>query len=151
VRAETTLDRGERSRVRYLAALYPDLALVPLARAVRAHVQHPITEADLRLVLQARAVYNPSHHTSSIALEAIQAVGTILKRGGGLAAAARASGLSIDTVREIDRVCGIRQARRRQIRDAILEARAGGASLRAAARAVGVPLTTAHRIAGGQA
>jgi hypothetical protein len=148
VNRDDILTRSGRAGVRYLAARWPDLPLPRLAEEVHQHLGSPedMSLADLRAVLTGRSLRDPSRVIERVPLEAIQAVGGIVRRGGSLSAAARATGLSLDTVRAIDEASGLRHIRRAHVLAAVRQARARGASVRGTADAVGLPRATAHRI-----
>lgn len=139
--------RSGRVRVRYMAAAHPHLNINRLAEAVWDDLGRPdIGLSDLRLILRGRSLRDPAKVVESLPVERIQAVGAILAEGGGAAAASRATGVGLDTVRAIDTQLGLRERHRQAVRDAVTELRAQGASTRAISRQLTLPRTTVQRL-----
>lgn len=134
-----------RARVRYLAALWPELSLPQLADTIHYVIDNQrLSVHTLRLILDGRSLSDPSRRTGEVPVEAIQTAGRVLMRGGDQTSAARASGLSRDTVRAIDGYLGLTQAwRDRIVEEAVIGVREGE-SVRAFAGRVGLPKSTAH-------
>jgi hypothetical protein len=144
---DTIYSRRGRTRLRYMAARHPDLSLPQLAEAVWADLGWPLVPlSDIRLILRGRSLTNPAHTMESIPIEAIQTVGRILSMGGGIRAAARAAGVSVDTVRELDSFTGIRADRRSAILAHAEKAVAEGVSVRVLAMQLGLSRGSAHRL-----
>lgn len=100
--------RAYRARVRYLAALLPEMPLAQLAQALHAIVGNSsLTLSDMRMIIEGRRLGDASRTTGEVPIVAIQTVGRVLSAGGTLRDAARESSVSIDTVEAIDAYLGL--------------------------------------------
>lgn len=144
--ADDTMTKTTRSRIRYLAALFPDLDRRQLADTIHAVIGNPrLSQGDMRVIIDGRSLSDPSRSTHEVPIEGIQSVGRTLMAGGSLAAAARASGLALGTVESIDGWLGLSQAREDRVFDAAVDAVRDGESVRKFAAAWGLSKDTAHR------
>jgi hypothetical protein len=141
------MTRTLRAQIRYLAALFPEMTLNQAADTIAWVINNRnLYPRDVRLILDARSMADPSRHTNEVPFAAIQTVGRVLVSGGTRVTAARASGLSIDTVVAIDDYLGMSQAwYDRAIETAIAGMREGW-SVRKVAAVLGVSKSTAHRL-----
>lgn len=136
-----------RSRVRYLAALFPMSDLRRCAEQIHAVIDNnSVTIPDVRLILDGRSLADPSRRTHEVPFERIQQVGLLLSRGLSRPAVARAAGVSIDTVEAVDQYIGFSDALDQLRIERAVNAVRDGVSVRKFAATVGVPVTTAHRL-----
>lgn len=138
--------RSLRSRVRYLAALFPHTPIVPLAEALHAVLDNrDLTIADVRAILEGRKLNDSSQLTGEVPLAGIQKVGEVLAAGGSRLKAARESGLSIDSVEAIDNYLGLCEKYNERMLDLAIRAVQDGLSVRQFSERSGLPKTSAHR------
>jgi AraC-like DNA-binding protein len=146
---EGTTVRSVRTRMRYLAALFPHLSFVELANAIHAVLGNKsLTLSDVRLVLEGRRLNDPSKRTGEVPVEAIQKVGDVLATGGSRLAAARAAGVSVDTVNAIDDYLEISQRYDDNLMDIAVTGVRSGWSVRELAKVAKMSKSTAHRYLG---
>lgn len=139
--------RSVRARLRYLAALFPSKGVPELASIIGGIIANPNwTDSDLRIVLEGRSLSDPSRETNEVPLYAIQEVGKVLIEGGTVREAARRSGVSVDTVEQIDNLLGIRQGITDRLMDAATAAVREGWTVRRLANVIGVSRSKAHRL-----
>jgi len=105
-----------------------------------------ITVSDVRLILDGRALYDPSKKTNEVPVERIQTVGRLLTEGATKAAAADAAGVSIDTVDSIDQYLGLTLAWRDRMLTFACDAVREGVSVRRFGERENLPKSTAHRM-----
>ena len=138
--------RTTRSRIRYLAALFPHMDLQRLTQTLFDVLDNRnINIHDLRAVLAGLQLADTSRQTREVPLASIQRVGAVLIAGGSQAAAARAAGVSIDTVTAIDTFLGLSQSYADRLLDAAIDAVSEGETVRSFAESSGVARSTAHR------
>jgi hypothetical protein len=143
---EKDTPRSLRSKVRYLAALMPDLNLFDLADSIHAAIcNEDLSPSDVRLILEGRSLVDASRRTSEVPIEAIQEAGRMLSDGSERAAVARTVGLSVDTVTAIDVYLGLGARHDERLRDAATAAVREGWSVRQLAKAAGMSRSQAHR------
>jgi len=136
-----------RSRIRYLAALWPEASLNDLTHRIHGLINNRNFDTDdLRLILQGRRLTDPSRVTNEVPLTIVQGIGRCLRDGMSLRSTAREMRVSYDTVEAIEKFLGIRQAREDRIVDAAVEAARDGLSIRVFAKQVGVSRSKAHRL-----
>lgn len=136
-----------RSRVRYLAAIFPTSDLRRCAEQIHAIIDNrSVTIADVRLILDGRSLADPSRRTHEVPFERVQHVGLLLSRGMSRPAVAKAAGVSIDTVEAIDQYIGFSDAIDQLRIEKAVNAVRDGVSIRKFAATVGVPVTTGHRL-----
>jgi hypothetical protein len=146
---ETGFDapRSIRSRVRYLAALFPDLSLPTLTKQIAGVVNNSgLSNADVRLVLEGRQLGDPTKRTREVPIQKLQVVGSCLRKGDSKADAARTAGVSLDTVEAVDAYLGITEQRHQSLVAAAVNAVEDGLSVRKFSNKVGVPSSSAHRL-----
>jgi hypothetical protein len=132
--------------VRYLAALLPNLAIPQLAESLHGVLSNrDLSVSDIRMILEGRRLNDPSKRTGEVPVEAIQKIGTLLSSGSTQLDAARASGVSIDTVRSIDEYLGLSERHDERLMDAAVSAVRDGWSVRQLAKNSDLSKTTAHR------
>lgn len=129
--------RRNRARVRYLAALMPDISLHALADKIHYVMdnQH-LSISDIRDVLRGGK--------RDVPIEKIQEVGKLLFAGESLRSTAKTVGVSYDTVERIESFIGIAEARRLKLIDFACDAVREGWSVRKFGTAAGIPKSTAH-------
>jgi len=136
-----------RSRVRYLAALWPDANLQDLTHRVHGLLNNKhFTVEDLRIILAGRRLTDPTKHTNEVPLTVIQGIGKCLRDGMSLRATARENRVAYDTVEAIEKFLGIRQSRENKIVDAAVDAARDGVSVRSFAKRYDVSRSKAHRL-----
>lgn len=110
-----------RSRIRYLAALFPTASLNELTNRIFGLLNNKnITVEKLRLILAGKKLSDPSQDTHEVRIRIIQGVGRCLKEGMSIRATAREMGLSYDTVAAIEHYVGINKAfKQRQLDRAV--------------------------------
>lgn len=136
-----------RAHIRYIAALLPHLDKRVLAEALHSIINNrAITLSDMRLIIDGRALYDPSRRTNEVPIERIQTVGRVLMNGGTKAAAAVAAGVNPDTVDAIDNFLGMTRAYDDKILSSAIDALREGWSVRRFADSLGLSKSTAHRV-----
>lgn len=139
--------RSSRTKLRYLAALFPDESLNQLAQTVHAVLGNmSVSVADVRMILAGRSLADASKVVDVVPVEALQAVGRVLIAGGSVARASRAGRVSIDLVYAIDSFLGLSQRAADVQLDAVIDAVREGMSVRQVAARLNVPKSTAHRL-----
>jgi hypothetical protein len=139
--------RSSRARLRYLAALLPDLPRNRLADAIAGIISNPqLTPGDIRLILDGRSLADPSQRTREVPIEAIQTIGRMLTCGEAHTEVARAARVSINTVEAIDAFLGLTQAYKDRLMDDAVSAVRGDWSVRELARYSGISKSQAHRL-----
>jgi hypothetical protein len=139
--------RTNRAHVRYLAALMPELSLNKLSSAITGIISNNnLIERDVRLILEGRSLWDPTRRTREVALEAIQTIGRSLSAGKTREAAARAAGVSLNTVEAIDNYLGLSTAYADKLFSSVVDCVRDGLSVRETAKFVGVSRSRAHRL-----
>jgi hypothetical protein len=132
--------------VRYLAALFPNLALPQLAERLHAVIDNKdLSLSDVRTILDGRRLDDPSKRTAEVSIESIQKVGGLLASGTARLKAARDAGLSIDTVETIDEYLGLTQRVEDKLMDLAVCGAREGWSVGTLAKASGMSRSRAHR------
>lgn len=136
-----------RSRIRYLAALFPEQSFQELCATIGGILQdaRDLTASDVRLILAGRDL-GTGGRTDEVDIERIQQVGKLLREGKPKTEIAKLAGVSRDTVQAIDWYLGLSEALRQQriavacdlVRDRI--------TTRKAATVLGVSKSEAHRL-----
>ena len=136
-----------RSRVRYLAALFPDVTGQELVHRVHGLLNNKHFDIDdLRLVLQGRRLNDPSKTTNEIPLAIVQGIGRCLRDGMSLRATAREMRVSYDTVEAIERYLGLRASREDKMQDLAVDAARDNTSVRSFAHKYNMSRSKAHRL-----
>jgi hypothetical protein len=134
-------------RLRYLAALLPDLDRRKLADAIYAIISNPqLTPGDIRMILDGRSLSDPSQRTREVPIEAIQTIGRMLTRGETNVETARAARVSVNTVEAVDGFLGLTQAYQDRLMDAAVVAVRESWSVRELARSINVSKSQSHRL-----
>lgn len=142
-----TVTRSMRAHIRYMAALWPNLPLAKVAARIHAVINNTnIDIDDIRMILQARSLSDPTRRTQEVPFEKIQLVGSCLGKGMSARSTAITVGLSLETVLNIDHFLGISDARYSTLVSEACDALRDGESVRKFADRVGEPKSTAHRI-----
>lgn len=138
--------RSYRARLRYLAALFPKMAIAPLAESIHAVVDNSdLSVSDVRTILDGCRLDDPSKKTSEVSLSSIQKVGEVLIGGGAKLQAAREAGVSVDTVETIDDYLGLTQRVEDKLMDFAVAAAREGWSVGKLAKVSGMSRSRAHR------
>lgn len=130
-----------RANIRYLAALWPEATTIELAHRIHALINNRnisfsdimtiirgerLSETaqmqDLRVVLSGGKVGNAQEKTNEVPVPIIQGVGRCLKEGMSLAETSRVMHISVDTVRAIENLLGIRSAYTKRLIDSAVDA-----------------------------
>jgi hypothetical protein len=136
-----------RSRVRYLAALWPEASLNDLTHRIHGLLNNKqLRVEDLRLILQGRRLNDPTASTREVPLAIIQAIGKALREGRPMRAIAKDLKVSYDTVASIETLLGIRAAREDKLVDAAINAARDNVSVRVFASKNGLSRSRAHRM-----
>lgn len=138
--------RSKRARVRYLAALLPDLSIPQLAEALHGVLaNNDLSVGDLRVILDGRLLNDPSKSTNEVPVTAIQRAGRLLSAGTNRLTVARETGISVDTVTAIDEYLGLTERYEERLMDTAIIAVREGWSVRDTARNTGISKSRAHR------
>jgi hypothetical protein len=136
-----------RRKLRYLAALFPDLRVQELAKVLHGVVDNGhLSLQDVRLILDGRALGNPQTRMRETPVETLQSVGRLLMQGHSYSAIGRMLRVSIDTVKRVDHYCGISEARDNALLDSAILAVGESESVRQFASRKGLPVSTAGKI-----
>lgn len=138
--------RSKRSKIRYLAALFHDLDVHTLADVIHGVLGNPeFSIGDVRLILGGWRLNDASKRTAEVEIVRIQKVGEMLASGASHLAAARAAGVSVDTVENIDEYLGLSERYEERLMDLSVAAVRDGWSVRQLARHSGMSRSRAHR------
>jgi hypothetical protein len=136
-----------RSRVRYLAALFPELTGNELVSKIGSIISNSnITQEDLRLILQGRRLNDPSKTTKEISLSIIQGIGRCLRDGMSIRQTAIEMRVAYETVVTIEDYLGIKKARDSKIMDDAVEAARYNSTVRGFAKKWDISRTKAHSL-----
>jgi len=136
-----------RSRVRYLAALFPDDNLITLSNKIHGIINNSNLEVDkLRLIIAGKKLSNPSEDTHEIRLRIIQGIGKCLRDGLSMRETAREMSVADDTVKAIETYTGISKAYKSRLMDKAINAVRDGISIRAFAKANNISRTQASNL-----
>lgn len=136
-----------RSRIRYLAALFPDLSFNELATTIGGILQdaRDLTSSDVRMILGGRDL-GTGTRTDEVDIERIQQIGKLLREGVDKKSAARLAGVSRDTAQAIDWYLGITESLRQQRIAKACDLARENISTRKSAVILGVSKSEAHRL-----
>lgn len=144
---DTTNHLNIRSRVRYLAALFPTLNDIELADKIHSILNNRnLAVEEVRLILKGRRLNNPQKITNEVPISIIQGIGRCLTEGLSLRAAAREMRVSYDTVEAIERYLGIKAKREANMIDDAVEASRLNESVRTFAQRHRISRSKAHRL-----
>lgn len=139
--------KSVRAKIRYLGALFPTQKLYELATTIHSILHNDdVTEGDIRLILDGRKLSDPTEKTREVPLSGIQLAGLMLADGRSLTETANGSGLSVDTVRTIDKFLGISDRYKERLLDAAYDAIREGWTVRKFADTLGISRGHAHRV-----
>jgi hypothetical protein len=128
-----------RSRIRYLAALFPSMGRKELAETLHGIVGNPeLSPGDVRLIVDGRSLSNPQHKLYELPIETIQAIGALLQAGVPRRRIAATVNASPESVKAIDLYLGIATVRYQNLVAQACDAVRDGTSVRAFARQVNV-------------
>ena len=136
-----------RSRIRYLAALFPDKSFQDLCLTIGAVLAdaRDLTASDVRMILAGRDL-GTGARTDEVDIERIQQVGKLLREGRDKKGTAVIAGVSRDTVQAIDWYLGITEALRQQRIARACDLVRDQVSTRKSAVVLGVSKSEAHRL-----
>ena len=86
---------------------------------------------DLRVVLSGGKLHDAQDKTNEVPVPVLQGVGRCLRDGMSLAETARVMHISIDTVRSVENLLGLRAAYQNRLTDSAVDAVRDGVSVRA--------------------
>ena len=138
---------ASRARIRYMAALFPDLSYNDLCATLMGVLQDAksLTLSDVRLIVAGRSL-NTTARTSEVDIERIQQAGKLLSQGVNKKHIAKVTSLSRDTVQAIDWYLGLSESLyQRRIEQACDMVR-DNVSTRRAAQKLNVSKSQAHRL-----
>ena len=138
-----------RANIRYLSALWPEANITELGHRIHTLINNRnlsfadvmtvlrgerLSEAaqlqDLRVVLSGGKLHNAQEKTNEVPVPLLQGVGRCLRDGMSLAETARVMHVSIDTVRAVENLLGLRAAYANRLTDAAINAVRDGVSIR---------------------
>lgn len=144
---DETSPKSVRAKIRYLGALFPSMKLYELATTIHSILHNDdVTEGDIRLILEGRKLSDPTEKTREVPLAGIQLAGLMLADGRSLTETANGSGLSVDTVRTIDKFLGISDRYKERLLDAAYDAIREGWAVRKFADTLNISRGHAHRV-----
>lgn len=136
-----------RSRVRYLAALWPKATVPMLALRIHGLLNNTnVTVEDIRIILNGQKLSDPSQRTKEISVAIIQAIGKSLAEGTSIRQTASNLRVSVDTVTRIEAYLGINRAVRLRESDTACTAVREGWSVRQLSKKLGVSRSKAQRL-----
>ena len=132
--------RRTKSRIRYLAALFPSsMSLHELTTRIHYVLDNRhLSISEVRDILRGGG--------GDIALEKVQRIGDSLRNGNSIRATADEVGVAIDTVSAIESFLGIAEQRRLKLVDKACDAVRYGVSTRKFAAENGITKSTAHNL-----
>ena len=161
--AESSNAQRLRANLRYLAALWPEASVAELAQRIHALINNRnivfsdvmtvlrgerLSERtqldDLRTVLRGGSLGDASRVSREVPVPVIQGIGRCLRDGMSMAETARSMRVSVDTVRNIERVLGLRAGYKQRLLSAAVDAVRDGVSVREFARTHNVSKSTAE-------
>ena len=147
VRGDTENIRTLRSRVRYLACLWPDEQPNALAHRIHGLLNNKLfTIEDIRLILNGRSTTDPTHRTNEVPLVSLQSIGRMLRQGYPMREIARQTRVSYGTVEAVEKYLGIRSAVKSRQMDTAINAVRDNVSIKKFAKINNLPKTSAQRL-----
>jgi hypothetical protein len=136
-----------RSRIRYIAALFPEKSFNDLVATISGVLQdaRDLTVSDIRTILAGRDL-TTSSRTDEVDIERIQQVGKLLREGRAKTEIAKLAGVSRDTVQAIDWYLGLSEALRQKRIAVACDLVRDSVPTRRAATVLGVSKSEAHRL-----
>ena len=154
-----------RAHIRYLAALWPDANMLDLTNRIHALINNSRLEfsdimtilrgerlsevtqlADLRTVLVGGQLYNSQTKTNEVPVPTIQGIGRCLRDGMSLAETSRIMHVSVDSVRAVEKLLGLRSAYLKKLEDQAVDAARDAVSVRVFARQHGITRARAESL-----
>jgi hypothetical protein len=139
-----------RANIRYLTALWPEASIAELGQRIHGLLNNKqisfsdvmtvlrgerLSETaqlqDLRVVLSGGKLHNAQEKTNEVPVPVLQGVGRCLLDGLSLAETARVMHISVDTVRSVENLLGLRAAYQNRLIDNAVDAVRDGVSVRA--------------------
>ena len=152
-----------RAHIRYLASLWPESNMLDLTNRIHTLINNSridfsdimtilrgerlsetVQLSDLRTVLVGGQLYNSQSKTNEVPVPTIQGIGRCLRDGMSLTEAARVMHVSIDTVRAIENLLGLRSAHQKKMEDRAVDAARDAVSVRVFASANGISKSKAQ-------
>jgi hypothetical protein len=143
-----------RANIRYLSALWPEATITDLGHRIHSLINNRnlsftdimtvlrgerLSETaqlqDLRVVLSGGKLHNAQEKTKEVPVPVLQGVGRCLRDGMSLLETARVMHISVDTVRSVDNLLGLRAGYANRLMDAAVDAVRDGVSIRTFANA----------------
>lgn len=136
-----------RSRIRYLAGLFPEASFEELVAHITGVLAdaRDLTESDVRFILAGRRLDN-GQRTDEVEVERIQQAGKLLREGRPKTQIAKLAGVSRDTVQAIDWYLGVTEALRQKRIETACDCVRDEVTVRQAAKRLGVSKSEAHRL-----
>ena len=138
-----------RANIRYLTAIWPEASITELGQRIHElmnnrnvsfsdvmtvlrgeRVGERAQIDDLRIVLRGGQIGDAQRHSREVPVAIIQAAGRLLRTGVSLAETARTLRISIDTVRAVENLLGLRSAYQQKLVAAAVDAARDGYSVR---------------------
>jgi hypothetical protein len=154
-----------RAHIRYLAALWPDANMLDLTNRIHALINNSRLEfsdimtilrgerlsetaqlSDLRTVLVGGQLYNSQTKTNEVPVPTIQGIGRCLRDGMSLAETSRIMHVSVDSVRAVENLLGLRSAYLKKLEDRAVDAVRDAVSVRGFASANGITRARAESL-----
>ena len=137
-----------RARIRYLAALFPELPTRDLPRAVHTLLGGDLRVPelqDIRFIMQGLSTKD-GRSLGEPPIEKVQMAGGMLSRGETYTDTARATGLSYGMVRDIDIYLGLTKVYEQWLIEQAVYAQQDHLSVRGFADRIGISKSSAHRL-----
>jgi hypothetical protein len=154
-----------RANIRYLSAIWPEASITELGQRIHElmnnrnvsfsdvmtvlrgeRVSERAQIDDLRIVLRGGSIANAQRHSREVPVPILQGIGRSLRSGSKLTEIAREMHVSLDTVRAVENLLGLRSAYRQKLLAAAVDAVRDGISIRNFAHIHGLSKTTAERM-----
>lgn len=136
-----------RSRIRYLAALFPEASLNELTNRIHGLLNNKNMDmGKLRLMLQGKHQFDPSKNTNEIRLAIIQSIGRLLANGVSITATAKELGIAYETVENVERYLGILSQYKLRRIDRAVNAVRDNVSIRAFSKSEGISRTLGRNL-----
>lgn len=138
---------ASRARIRYMAALFPDLTYHDLCLTLMGVLQDTktLTLSDVRLIVAGKSL-DSCERTAEVDIERIQHVGKLLNQGVEKTRVANLTGVCRDTVQAIDWYLGLSEALYQRRVEVACNLVRDGISSRKAAPILGVSKSQSHRL-----
>lgn len=134
----TTQTWSKRKRIRYIAALWPDANERELPNKIFHALGKQVRESDIRMILQARRLNNPTSFLNELPIATIQSIGRMLFAGYKRQTVWKKLDIDRDAVLSIDRYLNITEMARQNRLEYVKEHVKGTPSARQIAKELGV-------------